>query len=74
MKIKVILRIGDNMIYKSEQWGEDKVYSVAKNFAGVTTIKEFCRGNPKSSLTVAEEDLKGFMNALEGLGFVEQPR
>jgi hypothetical protein len=62
------------MIYKSEQWGEDKVYAIATNFAGMTTIKEFCRGNRKSSLTVTEEDLKGFMNALEGLGFVVQPR
>ena len=62
------------MIYKSEKWGEDKVYSVATNFAGTVTIKEFCRGNRKSELTVANEDVKGFMDALEGLGFVEQPR
>jgi hypothetical protein len=62
------------MIYKSEAFGEDKVYAVAKNYAGVTTIKEFVRGCPKSTLTVAEEDLKGFMDALDGLGFVEQPR
>ena len=62
------------MIYKSEKWGEEKVYAVATNFAGTVTVKEFKNGCRKSELTLAREAAKPFIFNLEKAGFVEQPR
>jgi hypothetical protein len=62
------------MIYKSEKFGDAKVYAVATNFAGTVTVKEFKNGCRRSELTLAADQAAPFIFNLEKAGFVQQKR
>lgn len=62
------------MIFKHENWGDDKHYSVAHNGVGGYTIRQFEKRCMKTELRINREEKIAFENRLKEGGWYEQVR
>lgn len=59
------------MIYKHENFGDDKHYSVAHNGLGVYTLREFVNGMKRAEVNMNAEELISFKKMLKDGGWYE---
>ena len=62
------------MIYRNEEYGDSKVYSVSENWAGTWSVKEYVNKSRKSEMTIAKEQVPSFVRKLEQAGWVKKDR
>jgi hypothetical protein len=62
------------MIYKHDQWGEKKHYSLVNNGMGIWTIREFMNRCKKTELTLSTEEKIMFAQKLKKGGWYEHVR
>ena len=62
------------MIFKHENWGEDKHYSLCNNGQGIWTLREFVNRCKKTELTLSTEEMMMFKQKLKSGGWYEYVR
>ena len=62
------------MIFKHENWGEDKHYSLVNNGMGTWVLREFVNRCKKTELTLSTEEMMVFKQKLKSGGWYEYVR
>lgn len=62
------------MIYKHDNWGEAKHYSLTNNGMGLWTVREFSNGAKRTELTLTTEEKIMFVQRLQKGGWYEHIR
>ena len=62
------------MIFKHENWGEDKYYSIVNNGMGTYILREFVNRCKKTELTLSTEEKIMFTQRLKENGWYEYVR